>query len=488
VRRLFRFLIIVGVILALLPVVMQMFGARVPPALFTPAKSFVTTDRYVATSLFHWYTPFEGQLTGPWIPIEGRNRWTGQSKWWQTQIKQIMSANIDMIYVILIPKYQTQRIHLFKALDQLRAEGYDTPKVAPFLDPVITWDGEPKVDLASEAGKDELVSQYVRFFEQYFAASPGPYSGDYLARRDGKPILSTWHVHQNCKNVEALTRDDVASRLQAALGADHPEFAGDFVMVTTALSPVTFGFADEKVPLFEVNKYYVPATFKGIQSVQLKGGYWDQNTRTPGDFLARNGGMDFREAWGQVDRDATRRVYVESWNEYNEGSGIYAARNTPYIGPDNVSGNTDLWSASGDPFEYIKTTASGAAEFNDRPALDAEILWHDIPASMTPGETKTVTIVVRNTGDESWTAAKNIQLGRGDAGIAFKTVKRLFLDDTADEIPIYGGIFRGRPKVFQTTVTAPEYPGSYTLDWRMLQEGVSWFGQALSVAIEVTNK
>lgn len=481
-----RFLILIAVLLALLPIAIQLFSPRVPP-LFTAAKSFASSDRYVATSLFHWYTPFDGQLAGPWIPIEGRNRWTGQSKWWKSQVKQLMSANIDIIYVIVIPRFQTQRIHLFRALDQLRAQGYDTPKVAPFLDPVITWKNQPRVDLATEAGKDEFVSQYLRFFQQYFAASEGPHAGDYLARRDGKPILSTWHVHLNCSNVEALARADVSTRLQAALGEDHPEFANGFVMVTTALSPVTLGFADEQVPLFEVNEYYVPAIINGIQSVQLKAGYWDQNERTPGDFLPRDGGAQYRAAWQRVDRDATQRVYVESWNEYNEGSGIYAARNTPFIAPDNASGNTDIWSASGDPFEYIKTTAYGAAKFNDTPALDAKILWHNIPSSMFPGEERTVRIVVRNTGDESWSAAKEIKLGQDDIDREFLPGRRLLLDDSKDEIPVYGGIFRGRPKVFEATLVAPLEPGSYATRWRMLQEGGSRFGEELEVQIAVGN-
>ncbi|HSH15038.1 MAG TPA: MBG domain-containing protein, partial [Verrucomicrobiae bacterium] len=274
------------------------------------------------------------------------------------------------------------------------------------------------------------------------------------------------------------------------LAAAHSVFTNDFVMVTTALNPPTLSFADEQVPQFEVNQYYRAVTFNGLQSVQLKGGYWDQNVRNPGSFLARAGGMHYRDAWNQVDRNTTRRIYIESWNEYDEGTGIYAADTVqpPYVAPGNTSGNTDTWSATGDPFEYIKTTASGAAAFNDVPDQDAIVLWHNLPATLTPGEAREAVIIVRNTGDESWTAAGNFKLGQADADVAFVAGKRVLLDDAQDEIPVYGGIFRGRPKAFAVTLTAPMTPGQYTTHWRMVQDGTGWFGEELEVPIEVKTK
>lgn len=462
--------------------------AQSPPALYTPAATFAAADHYVATTVFHWYTPTGGQRSGPWLPLENRENWTGEPAWWKSQVKQMMSANIDVLYVHLIPSLEAQRRNLFIALDQLRAEGYDTPKVAPFLDPLITWDQQPLVDLATAAGKDEFVGQYIRFFEQYFAASSGADADDYIATQDGKPILDTWHVHLNCANVASLTRADVANRLSAAFAAEHPVFANGFVMVTTALNPPTLSFADEKVPQFEINQHYSAFTHNTVQSVQLKGGYWDQNVRNPGDFLARAGGVPYRAAWEQVNRATTRRVYIESWNEYDEGTGIYAAQNTPHIAPANTSGNTDTWSTSADPFEYIKTTAQGAAAFNDVPAQDAIVLWHNLPATMTPGETRTATVIVRNVGDASWTAAAGYQLGQANADTAFVTGRRVQLDDTKDEIPLYGGIFRGRAKVFQVNLTAPAALATYTTHWRMAQDGGASFGEELTVPIQVKNK
>ena len=164
-------------------------------------------------------------------------------------------------------------------------------------------------------------------------------------------------------------------------------------MVTTALNDPTLSFADEKVPQFETTSYYYPFQWGQVFSAQLKGGYWDQNIRNPGDFLPRNGGRPFNNAWNQAvqARATLKRVYLESWNEFDEGSGMFAANpGPPYILPGSGNTNTDVWSVTNDPYEYIKTTARGASLFNDWPNHDSAIVWHNIPTNMQPGETRLV--------------------------------------------------------------------------------------------------
>ncbi|MEO6034015.1 MAG: NBR1-Ig-like domain-containing protein [Verrucomicrobiota bacterium] len=473
-------------LLASLVAIPALVRAQSPPPLFTPAPSFVATTRYVATSVFQWFTATGGQLTGPWRPVEGRNNWTGTPGFWKGQVKQMMVANIDVLYVHLIPSSEAERTNLFIALNQLRAEGYDTPKIAPFLDPMITWDQKPLVNLATPAGKDEFVGQYLRFYNQYFGASTGAFADDYLARQANKPILDTWHVKFNVTNLNSLTRADVSNRLAAAFGASHPYFTNGFVMVTTALNDPTLSFADEKVPQFEISEYYRRVDYIGTGSVQLKGGYWDQNIRNPGAFLPRAGGVHYSNAWNQVNRAFVRRVYLESWNEYDEGSGLYAVTNLPpYIKPGSGNINTDVWSASGDPFEYIKTTARGAANFNDTPWQASKLLWHNIPTNLAPNETRTVSVVIRNTGDASWTCFEGYKFLQKDTDQASFSTNQCLINDAQDEIPLYGGIFRGRPKTFTFIIRAPKTPGVFTTHWSMMQENVGWFGEELSVTIKV---
>ena len=448
-------------------------------ALFSPRPSFNLTNRLVSVSVFQWFTSNGGQLSGPWRPVEGRSNWTGTTNFWRSQLKQIMAANIDVLYIHLIPSSEQQRINLFQALNQLRGEGWNVPKVAPFLDPMITWNEQAPVDVSTGAGKDTFVGQYIRFFNQYYSVNPDANADDYLARINGRVVLDTWHVKFNLTNLTSLTRADVESRLQAAFAQNHPVFTNGIRMVTTALNDPTLSFADEKVPQFEITTYYYPVQWQQLLSAQLKGGYWDQNIRNPGSFLPRNGGRPYTNAWGLAinARANLRRVYLESWNEYDEGSGMYAANTgPPYILPGSGNTNTDVWSLANDPYEYIKTTARGAAVFNDWPDRDAAIVWHNIPTRMQPGETRSATVIVRNEGDALWSEAARYRFSQSDSDAVSFGHGRYLIDDSQEDIPAFGGIFRGRAKTFQITLTAPTQPGTYVTHWGMLQESVEWFG------------
>lgn len=110
------------------------------------------------------------------------------------------------------------------------------------------------------------------------------------------------------------------------------------------------------------------------------------------------------------------------------------------------------------------------------PAYDAEIVSDDIPSSMMAGQPYTVHVTVRNTGSNVWTAAEGYKLGSpGDSDpFAFPRVHL----DPSDSIE------SGQSKTFTFTM-APSTPGSYVTDWRMLQEGVTWFGETLSKTVIV---
>lgn len=455
------------------------------PELFGPAPvTFEDSSHLVSATMFHWYASNGGQLTGPWQPVEGRPNWTGLPPWWKTQIQQIMAANIDMLYVHLIPQTEERRLTLFTAFSELRAEGYDVPKIAPFLDPLITWNGQPKVDVATQAGKDTVAAQYIRFYRQYFSTNTDPFAADYLAYIDRRPVLDTWHVFLNLDNVDSMKREDLSSRLGAEFGQTDSRFNNGIYMITTALNVPIYSFSDERVIQFELNTYFHETTFNGIKSVQLKAGYWDQNVRNPGDFLPRDGGIHFKNAWDQID-STVDRIYIESWNEYDEGTGIYAGDvGAPYIHPGSGNGNTDSWSSTNNPYEYIHTTAKGAAAFNDYPALTSRLLWHDFPSQMRPNESITATIKIRNEGNESWSNASGISFQQIETDPVQFADSPGILDDSQHDIPVFGGIFKGRPVDFTMNLTAPLATGIYETHWQMVKNDTV-FGQEITIPIAV---
>lgn len=448
----------------------------------TPAP-FTRGSAIVSSTFFHWFAANGGQLSGPWPPVEGRVNWEGTPTWWKSQIKQVMMANIDVLYVHLIPMTEERRITLFMGLNQMLAEGYDIPKIAPFLDPLITWHEQPKVDLGTAAGRNAVAEQYIRFYEQYLEHVTHPRAQASLATIDGRPLLTTWHFMVNMTNIGQMTRDHLHAPLRSRLAARAPMFQQPPYLVTTALNMPVLSFSDERVAIFEINAYYHETSFNGITSVQVKPGYWDQNVRNPGDFLPRAGGIHYTQAWDRV-HAGVKRVYVESWNEYDEGTGIYAGATTaPYLKPGSGNVNTDVWSSRQDPFEYIRTTARDAARFNDTPALHALVLSHDLPARMGRGTSVQATVVLRNQGDDAWSGAGGFRLQqRADDPVQFSP--GALVDDAADEIGLYGGIFRGRPVTMRVTLTAPQAPGTYLTRWQMVHNGQP-FGEVVTLPIRV---
>ena len=447
--------------------------------------TFKPGEPTVSTTFFIWYASNGGQLSGPWMPLEGRENWTGTSDWWKTQIKQVMMANIDMILVHLMHQTDERRVTLFQALYELRQEGYEIPKVIPYLDPLITWNQGPKLDMAKEEDKDKFVDQYIRFYNLYFGQNPDPYAEDYLGKMDGQLILDTWHTFVTVDNIDQLTRQDVTERLAAAF-PNRPLFQQGVYMITTALNMPLISFADERAAKFEINEYYHEVTYKGITTATLKAGYWDQNIREPGDFLPRDGGDPYREAWKKVSSDIDR-VYIESWNEYDEGTGIYAGNvSGPHISDSNNSGNTDVWSDTDDPFEYIRTTAEFGSAFNNIPNQDSRILSHNLPETVEPGKTYNINVLVQNLGDHSWTGNNNFRFALWDAPVSMGDIEVLVDDtDSVNEINIYDGIFRGRPVKFSFALTIPQnVDGDFKVSFSMYSQN-SRFGETLDHTFKV---
>jgi hypothetical protein len=130
------------------------------------------------------------------------------------------------------------------------------------------------------------------------------------------------------------------------------------------------------------------------------------------------------------------------------------------------------------PRHYIDLTAKYASQWNDVPAHDAQFLTMNVPPTMIAGQTYQVSIAFRNTGDHKWRGDTGYQLVQINPEPFGSNPRETPIDDSQDEIPIYGGILRGQPKTFTFTVIAPETPGSYSLQWRMNQQGVEFFGEA----------
>jgi hypothetical protein len=116
--------------------------------------------------------------------------------------------------------------------------------------------------------------------------------------------------------------------------------------------------------------------------------------------------------------------------------------------------------------------------FGQVPAWDFysdQLVSHTIPSTMTAGQTYSVSVTFRNKG-VLWTEARQIRLGAvGDSDPFTTTTRRT----------ISGEVGPNGTYTFTFNLTAPSTPGSYVTDWRMLREGVTWFGATASQTVNV---
>jgi uncharacterized membrane protein len=107
----------------------------------------------------------------------------------------------------------------------------------------------------------------------------------------------------------------------------------------------------------------------------------------------------------------------------------------------------------------------------------ATVTSNDMPTIMSAGQTYTVHIAVQNTGSNTWTADWNYKLGFVGDHPPFGP-SRILLDQSASVAP-------GQQYIFTFTIIAPNTPGTYTMQYRMVQEFVTWFGQTTVTTVTV---
>jgi len=449
-----------------------------------PGRAFSSSDKLVAVYLFHWYTPSGGQTQGVWHPLEGRVNWDGSVAFWKRQVKDIMDANVDLIYVHLIPDFEAQRLNLFQALSELRAEGYQVPQVAPWLDPAITFYFNP-IDLCQQAGRDVFVAQYIRFYQQYRSKNPDVWGDSFLATMDGKPMLASWALG-NASGSQCFLRQHMATPLLNALG---PLFSNGIFVTSLGPPPSQpttwndgFFWSDEYYRIFVGHIPGQHFLFDG-SSASVKPGSWDQLVgQSPERYLARNGGQGYLDGWNAINgASVIKHAHIESWNEYTEGTGLFEADPTrAYWQEDGYVERDDHWGTHARLF--IDLTAQESATFNSVPSLAASFLGSVLPRQAEPGAAFAAQVAVRNDGDVQWRGSTGfgLTLDWGNGG----SLQSYPLNDGFHEIdsrndPLfaayggYGGVFRGRPIDLQVTATAPTVPGTYTTHWRMAHQGQS---------------
>ena len=104
---------------------------------------------------------------------------------------------------------------------------------------------------------------------------------------------------------------------------------------------------------------------------------------------------------------------------------------------------TDEFSERNDPYEYVLTTAAGAARINDRPAESASFLLAELPDELVAGQTVLARFLIRNEGNTRWANPDGYALSVSLAG---QEIQRIPLEDGFGNAPVsHRGIVRGEP-------------------------------------------
>ena len=104
-----------------------------------------------------------------------------------------------------------------------------------------------------------------------------------------------------------------------------------------------------------------------------------------------------------------------------------------------------------------------------------------VPTIVAPGETFSVAITMNNNGDTAWGGLEYYRLGTQNPGD-----NTIWTGSTRVEITAGTVIQPGGNHTFVVNATAPATPGIYNFQYRMVLEGVEWFGtETTNVSIRV---
>jgi hypothetical protein len=127
---------------------------------------------------------------------------------------------------------------------------------------------------------------------------------------------------------------------------------------------------------------------------------------------------------------------------------------------------------------YGCVLVKAAGEWRDVPAgglcappkrlNDARFITQTVPSKVSVGEAKSVTVMVRNIGAATWTTAAAQRLGAQDP--------QDNLTWGLNRVSLPAATVPGAIATFQFNIVGPSRPDTYLFRWRMVQDGVAWFG------------
>lgn len=130
-------------------------------------------------------------------------------------------------------------------------------------------------------------------------------------------------------------------------------------------------------------------------------------------------------------------------------------------------------------FDAVSNCLDTSITVGGSAALNASVVSQDFPTTMAPGETRLVSVSMKNTGTQTWAADGNYGLYSQNSPVSlWATTRSLVTAATA----------QNANASFSLVITAPSTPGSYNHMWQMRKtSGVdaSFYGALINVPVTV---
>lgn len=127
------------------------------------------------------------------------------------------------------------------------------------------------------------------------------------------------------------------------------------------------------------------------------------------------------------------------------------------------------WLAERNSVHYYSVSQRDLMQGGKATGNNALFVSQEIP-NLLPGDSLTVRITMRNSGETAWTSRGQFMLGSSAPADNMNWgLNRVALNPGDSILP-------GEEKTFEFGISVPEMDGAYVFQWQMRQEGEEWFG------------
>ena len=340
----------------------------------------------------------------------------------------------------------------------LSQEDYHNLEIAKYLDTYLAQDGA-------------VVKQYRCFNKSYGTYSPSGHAfwhmaACYWTKEAGYPCSVYASSSGDCtlasgssESSDAIRAGPVASNYDgtdAHISLHSNGLSGDCTGSTCPNGTITYYDSDAEHASWTLVSSNLAKKVQSALVSAIRTKYTDSTWRDRGIGDAQGGFAETRVP----DRPA---ILIElAFHDTCDRDGLYLQ--------DNFFRSTTMWATYKGICDYFGVT----------PTWDYysyEVVTNTLPDVMLPGATVAAQITLRNRG-VLWNDTKQFRLGAVGDSDPFTSTTRY---NVGSEIG------PNTTKAFTITLTAPTTPGTYTTDWRMLRESVTWFGPTVSKNVLVSS-